>query len=443
MDATTLVSEFNLMLVQLSSAFTAPTAETFRQVIIGWALTPGAGTVTGAIRTLGLWATKHWTVYEKFFYRASWRVEDLSRAMLTRLIAPLLGDHIDLAFDDTTNGPRGRHVALAGWFKDASADAKHKVIQWSHNWVIGAVILRMAPWPLLRVTLPVLFALYRKPVDCDRQHPFATRQALVVGMLRQVAEALPQKEIRVAFDGIYATKELLGNLPPNANAVSRLRKNAALYQLIPPESGPRRGRPRKRGPALPPLADIARHAPDWQTRVLLKQGRKVRRRIHGFTCLWYHVCRSRPVRVVIVQDPSGQEDDLYLICTHPGVPDKQIAQRYYDRWGIEECIQEAKQQMGMERTVGWCANTVARQAPLTLIATTLVKLWYVLHAAHVQQLQPESLPWYSHKRSRSFRDMLGAMRQAFWQDRLFCNFHANRQSKKLMNALTYALCQAA
>ncbi len=70
MDATTLVSEFNALLFQLSGAFTQPTAETFRQPAIGWLLTPAPGTVTGMIRTLEAWANKHWTVYEKFFYRA-------------------------------------------------------------------------------------------------------------------------------------------------------------------------------------------------------------------------------------------------------------------------------------------------------------------------------------------------------------------------------------
>jgi len=45
------------------------------------------------------------------------------------------------------------------------------------------------------------------------------------------------------------------------------------------------------------------------------------------------------------------------------VPDAQIAQRAYDRWGVEEAILEAKQQLGFENTLGWCRKTVNRQAP--------------------------------------------------------------------------------
>lgn len=443
MDATTLVSEFNALLLQLSSAFTQPTAETFRQLATGWLLTPAPGTVTGMIRTLGAWANKHWTVYEKFFYRARWSVDRLGYLVLSKLIAPLLGDHVDLVIDDTTCGPRGRHVALAGWYKDASAKAKHTVIHWAHNWVIGAVMLRVKRLPLLRLSLPVLFSLYRKRCHCDRDHPFATRQQLALQMVKQLAQVLPGKQIRLAFDGIFATKDFFGDLPPNVNAVSRLRKNAALYGLIPPQPRKRRGRRRKRGAALPPPRQIAQQAERWQQVTLLKQGREVRRRIYGLTCLWYHVCKSEPVRVLIIRDPSGREDENYVVCSAPSVPDIEIAQRYYDRWGIEECIEQAKQQMGMERTRGWCARTVSRQAPMAMLLTTLVKLWYVLHGVKATHLRPDSLPWYPHKRSVSFRDMLAAIRQAFWRHRIKCNLLCGWKSKEFIKAFTYALCRAA
>ncbi|KKM18481.1 hypothetical protein LCGC14_1665250 [marine sediment metagenome] len=443
MDATTLVSEFTFMLHQLSGAFTRPTAETFRQLAMGWVLTPGVGTVTGMIRTLGRWATKHWTVYEKFFYRAPWSLSDLSRLLLVRLVAPLLGPTIDLNLDDTTCGPRGKHVALAGWYKDASAYARTTVIHWAHNWVIGAVSLRIERFPGLRLSLPVLFALHRKRSNSDAEHPYATLPELALGLLRQLAKFLPKHRIFVAVDGFYAVNSFLGGLPKNVIAVSRLRKNAALRELVPPDLPRRRGRPRLRGRRLPSLEVLTRQAKTWEEVELLKQGRTVRRRLHGLTCQWYHVCRCKPVRVVIVQDPSGREDDLHVVCTDPSVSDAEIVQRYIDRWGIEECIQEAKQQMGMERTRGFCKKTVSRQAPMAMILTTLTKLWFIKHGSAHPSLLPRRLPWYAHKRSYSFRDMLSALRQVFWRHRLLDNLHRQRQSNEFMDALTYALCEAA
>jgi hypothetical protein len=295
MELSTLVSAFYRMLLELSSVFTKPTAETFQQLAVGWLLTPGPGAVTGMIRTLGPWARKHGTVYQKFFYRASWSLDDLSRQVLTRLVAPHLGSTVDLTLDDTTCGRRGRHVAWAGWFKDASACARTTVIHWAHQWLLGAVTVRVPRRPLVRLALPVGFALYRKQADRDEAHPYAT---------------------------------------------------------------------------LPQLADLARRAKTWRPAVLLKQGRRVRRLLVGLTCPWYHVCRDKPVRVVLVRDPAGVEDDLFVVCTDPRVPDERIVQRSFDRWGIEECIEEAKQHLGMERLRGWCRQTVPRQAPLALLRTT-------------------------------------------------------------------------
>lgn len=442
MDATTvasMVSAFELILLQLSSAFTAPTFETFRQLVRGWVLTPGCGTITGMIRTLGGAATKHWTVYHKFFYRASWRLEDLSLGVL-KLLAPLLGSVVEVAIDDTTCGPRGRHVALAGWWKDASAHARCTVIHWSHNWVVLALTFRLKPFPSMRLTVPLMFALHRKREHCDGATPYRTLPQLARDLLVRLGQALPNHAIHVGMDGLYATKDLLGDLPPTVVAVCRLRKDASL-RTLPPAKGPT-GRPRKRGDLLGNLQAITKNAKDWQEVELFKQGRTVRRRITGLTCQWYHVCKLRPVRVVIVQDPDDKEDDLHVVCSSTCPSDAAIVQIYYDRWGIEDCILEAKQQMGMERTRGWCTKSVSRQAPLAMLLSSLVKLWYVRHAANEPQLLPQALPWYPQKPHPSFRDMLSALRRCLWRAET-SNSHARCDLNKLLARIDHALCDAA
>ena len=440
MDSISLVSVFYSMIHELSGAFTRPTVETFRQVVVGWVLTPHVGSVTGMIRTLGGSAAKHWTVYEKFFYRAAWSVKTLSLLVLVRLIAPLLGETIELAIDETTCGPRGKHVALAGWYKDASAHAKRDVFHWAHQWVVGAVILRPRHRPSWRLALPVVFEMYRKKADADADHPHRTLPQIARRLVCRVAKALPHRRIVVSVDGLYATKDFLGDLPPNVSAVSRLRKDAALRTVaVPPGSSPRR----VRGERLPDLDELAANADDWQTVTFRKQGRTVTRRIHGLTCQWYHVCRTKPVRVVLVKAPDGHEDDLRLVCNDPTLSDERIVQAYYDRWGIEECFQEGKQHMGMERSRGWCVRTVTRQMPLAMLIGTLVKLWYLRQDIREPHRLPSTPPWYSTKTVPSFRDMLAALRRALWQDRLTFNSPPPWESNELSEALIYALCEAA
>jgi hypothetical protein len=438
-----LVSAFDDMMRELSSAFTQRTGETFRQVAQGWILTPAAGTVTRMIRTLGPEATKHWTVYEKFFYRAAWSLGEVSHLLLTRLIRPLLNGVVDLNIDDTTCGRRGKHVAFAGWFKDASACARKTVIHWAHNWVVSAVTLRLPELPGLRLALPVQAILYRKAPDCTREAPFRTRQQIAARMVRDVSEALPGVRIRLAIDGQYATKELLRDLPANTWAVTRLRKDAALNALPGPRRRGKRGRTAQKGKRLASLKQLAKRAKEWKTVKILKQGRSVTRRVASLTCLWFHVCRDRPVRVLIIRDPAGLEPDDYAVCTDPAVPEAEAVQRFYDRWGIEEAIEESKQSLGMERTQGGCAETVQRQAPLAMILTSLVKLWYVKHAATHPDLRPKPGPWYTHKQSVSFHDMLAALRRVLWTHRNSTNSPPRGEFAKYIQSLVSVLCDAA
>ena len=459
MEATTLVSAWNALIQQLACVFTQPTALVWQQIVLGWVLHRGPATVTGMIRTLGGLACRHWTVYHKFFYRASWDLRELSARLLRAVVYPLILDSarrdprtgkpvVDLHVDDTTAGRYGKHVAHAGWFKDASCNGpayKGTVIHWAHNWVVGAVTLRLPGWPRVRWAFPVLFALYRKRPDCTTLHPFQTRQQMAAAMVRQATEALPEVLWRVCVDGQYATRDLAAGLPREANLVSRIRRDAALHEL---PSGRRRtgcrcGPVPKKGRRLPSLKELAQQSQGWKTISVCHQGRQVQRKVLGLVCLWYHVCRSQPVRVVIVRDPAGRQKDDYFFCTDSTVSEPEIVQRAVDRWGVEESIQEAKQQMGFENTRGWCSKTVHRQAPLAMVLTTLVKAWYARAALKQPHLLPQGTPWLPDKQRPTFLDMLSALRGVLWRHRISPNSVVAKQVHKLLAAVRYALCAAA
>lgn len=459
MDATSLVSAWNALVQQLAFTFTEATARTWQQIALGWVLHRGPATVTGIFRTLGKLADRHWTVYHKFFYRAAWSLETLSAYLMMHVIGPMILESglvdaatskpvADLNIDDTTAGRYGKHVAHAGWFKDASAAGpatKGTVIHWAHNWIVGTITLRLPRWKRIRWVLPAVFALYRKPADCDRNHPFATRQVLAARMVCQVSQALPGVLIRVAADGAYATRAMVTGLPKGVSLVSRIRRDAAIYALAPTRR-PRgkRGRPPTKGKRLPTPRQIAAHrSHGWETVTLQRQGRQVQRQVLGITCLWYHVCRAVPIRLVIVRDPAGRQEDDLFFCTDASVPDEQIVQRYYDRWGVEECILESKQQMGFETTRGWCSKTVNHQAPLAMVLVTLVKAWYARCAVDEPSLLPEAAPWNPCKSRPSFLDMLGALRRVLWQHRISSNSRFTARVRDILETVSYALSAAA
>ena len=100
---------------------------------------------------------------------------------------------------------------------------------------------------------------------------------------------------------------------------TRLRTNAALYDL-PPERTGKKGRPRVKGDRLPSLAKIAAAAAFSQVTVT-RYGKTETIAVHAFTCLWYSVTGTKPVTVILIRDKSKTGYDLALVTTekNPGI----------------------------------------------------------------------------------------------------------------------------
>ena len=454
MDAT-LVTGWEAFCQLLGAAFTRPTFITFLHIAIGWVLCRSKPTVTNLVCTIGSsllgHAARHWTVYERFFYRAAWSLTDLSRLLLVRVAAPLVKSQateavIDLAIDDTTCGRCGKHVAYAGYFKDASVGNTLKtVVHWAHNWVIGCVTLRPTRWPNWVIGLPVLFSLYRKRPDCDRRHPFRTRQQIAAAMIREVHEALPDWTIRVAADGQYATQTVVeAASTAGTNLVSRLRCDAAIYALPSPRRRPQRGRKPKKGKRLPaPKQIAARGKKGWRTIEVWIYGEGVKRHVLPILCLWYHVSKDRPIKLLIIRDPTGRQQDDFAFCTDPTVDDAQIVERFAARWPIEETIHDGKQLGGFEQVQGWCPRTVERQAPMALVVQTLVKAWYLHYGVRAASAQPQGTDWMHSKDHPSYLDMLATLRRVLWDQRINHNSTLGRRLRGIWKTLQFTLCAAA
>lgn len=453
------ITAWTLLCQELASAFTRPTFITFLHIATGWVLCRSRPTVTGLICTMGQLflghVVKHWTVYERFFYRAAWSLDRVSQLLLTRVIVPLIdqegydgaGGPIELIFDATTCGRTGKHVAYAGYFKDASVGNTLKtVVHWAHNWVIGCVVLRPYRWPNWVLALPVMFSLYRKRVDCDQRHPFASTQQLAARMIEQTRQLLPARDIFVCGDGQFATREVVAALDHRSNLVSRIRGDGALYEIPTQPGKRRRGQPRKKGKRLPTPKRLAKRTKGWKTIWVRKRGKRVKRRVFALTCLWYHVCKDRPIKLLIVRDPAGRERDDFLFCTDPAVAEVQIVERHYGRWSIEDAIHDAKQIGGFEQVQGWCSRTVTRQAPMSMVIQTLVKAWYLTCGVKIACAQPKGAKvcgWLGEKRHPSYLDMLATLRQVIWDSRINMNSAIRGRVRDILTALRFTLCGAA
>jgi len=97
----------------------------------------------------------------------------------------------------------------------------------------------------------------------------------------------------VVADAAYAGEEL-NKLPPGITRTTRLRRDAALYDLPPARTG-RRGRPRAKGTRLPSLDLLARRAP-FAPVTVARYGKTATVQAAAITCLWYGSSGAAPSR---------------------------------------------------------------------------------------------------------------------------------------------------
>ncbi|SRR5216683_6718975 len=314
------------LLASFAPLFTAPSFRTFRGLACGFLAQAGRRTVCGMLAGAGLsriWPhdRAHW-----FFSGARWDPDDLGLAV-ARLVVSLLvpaGQPVLVAIDDTLFRRRGKKVWAASWFHDGSAQGRHKTGR-GNNWVVLAIVVRL-PFLARPVALPVLAKLVVKNTQS------ASRLWLARRMTQMLADALPGRDIHVTADSAYAGQELK-KLGTQVTWTTRLRKDAALYDL-PPERTGRRGRPRAKGARLPSLTGLTQRAA-FAPVTVTRYGKTATVQAAAITCLWYSVFGARKATVVIIRDTSATGYDLALVTTDLNASPAQVIERYAARWSIE------------------------------------------------------------------------------------------------------------
>lgn len=406
-----------------------PNAASFTTLVLGWILCRGRRTLSGVIRAAGPFAPKSHDAYQNFFSMSKWDMDVLWEGLFLLLVAALcmaadgtVGP-IWIAGDDTLLKHYGHRIWGAGLYRDAvKSSRKRTVFSWGHNWTVLVMIVKV---PLLEerfVALPILARLNPKlPGEGKTKSKGKgaknkqTTVTLMTGMIRMAAGWAPSATFIFCGDGAYAC--LAGEVPPNVLVVSRIRRDAAIYAPAPrkrkkgqPGPNPRKGK-RMRTPQ-----DYANALPEkaWRLHRLCLYGEIVERQIHTFTAVWDSVLPGQPIPIVCVRDPKGEHDDEFFFSTDSAMSPEQIILYYAGRWSIEVVFRECKQYLGIQDPQARKRDAILRLAPFVLWLNALVKCWFLLLPRQEQLRAIDKDPWYPHKNTISFQDMLTALRTHFW-----------------------------
>ena len=392
------------LLAEFRGCFSAWTFPVFCALACGMLAQTGRRTVCAML--VGARRSRVWSHHRahRFFSHARWSVEAVG-VVAARLVVRLLvgpDEAVTVAVDDTLFRRRGPNVHAASWFHDGSAQGDKKV-GYGNNWVIAALVVRLA-FLDRAVALPVGFALVRKQTDDGSRLACARR------LVEALATALPDRRIDVVADSAYAGK-LLRGLPATVTWTTRLRSNAALYELAPPRTG-KRGRPRTKGAKLPRLATLAEQTTFTRCSVR-RYGRTATVQVAVIACLWYGVFGPQQVQVILVRDKATTGYDIALVTTDLAATPAQIIQRYATRWSIEVAIEDAKQTIGVGQARNRVRLAVERTVPFGLLVGTLAICWYATAGHHPDDVPAarELAPWYHTKTQPSVLDMLAKLRR--------------------------------
>jgi hypothetical protein len=415
-------SSLNELLLLFAPCFTKPTFQSFRAMVVGQIAQTRLRCVTGMLTGARLSEIWHHARAHRFFSHARWCVDELGLRVAELIVERLLDPEEPLVVpvDDSLLRRRGRKIFGCFWHHDATANSNKGAVAWGNNWVTAGINVKL-PFLERTVCLLVLFRLWRprrkeipkgKP---DPERPSKPQLAREIACL--LAARFPERIIHLVGDAAYASGAFAG-LPANVTITSRLRADAALYELAPPRPpvGQRkRGRPPKKGAPLPKLDQIAQDpATQWHKTTVRRYGKTEQAMVHAFRCLWYDAFAQQPVQVVIIQDatkPTGYE--LALISTDLNASAAQLIERYADRWPTEVGYEEGKELFGVGEARNRTERAVQRTVPFQFICMTLAIVWYALSGHHPDDVAEhrQRHPWYLTKTAPSFADMLAKLRR--------------------------------
>lgn len=453
------------MLDAFSECFTTPSHANFAHLICGWLLCRGRHTITRVIQASWTVAPRiqHARLY-RFFSRARWEPDALARVLLG-LLLPLLPEVIEAAVDDTLCKKGGPQIFGASMHRDGSASSYAKRggggarFAFGHNWVVLSVLVPLRFAPGRGIAVPLLARLYRGKKRCPAEL-YEKRTELAQQMIALLAAWLPVGHtLSVAGDSEYACRTIVRALPEGVCFVGPVCRDAALHEPPPRYRG--RGRPAKKGARLPSPQRLAEDASvRWRSVRVQMYGGEVDLHVKTLTCLWPTVAGERLVRIVLTRDPAGRFENRCYFCTEPDLGAEEVLERVAHRWELEVTFRDLKQVLGIDDPQnGWWRRprgqrrserrpgaeprgnrgrrAVERTAPIGMLAHGLVVVWYLRRRRSVLDvtIAKRLSPWRTDKRHPCFADMLAALREAMWRERLSAYPLPDRVRRNLVRLL--------
>lgn len=398
---------------------TVPTFSRARILLIGTLLTSGVRTITAALRAVGLSDEKHFASYHRVLSHAIWSSRKAAQIMLGLLVDAFVpSGPLVLGGDETLERRQGAQISKKGIYRDAARSSRSFFVKSSGLRWISLMLLAPVPFAERIWALPFLTVL--APSERYNEQHKKRHKSIVDWMMQMLTLArrwLPNRDLIFVGDSGYAALVLLDRCRKlGITAVTRLKMNAALYDVAPERFSDTKGRPRKKGQRLPtPQMHLDNPNTIWSRQHVSQWYSHGEQDIDVATglAIWTHSgLPAVPIRWVIVRDTLAKFKPQAFLSTDPEVDPLQIIAWFVQRWRLEVTFQEVRTHLGVETQRQWSDKAIERTTPILMGLFSLVAL-----VAHKLDLQDKTMirqaAWYS-KNSATFSDALAAVRRHLW-----------------------------
>ena len=335
--------------------------------------------------------------------------------LVLRKFDPGPDGRLTIAVDDSPTQRYGRHVEGAGVHHHPTPGPADGEWLYGHVWVTLAFLAVHPLWGV--IALPLWSLLYVRVTDLPklqqkRDWKFRTKHQLAVELVQWFVGVVRDLGLRakiwLVVDGAYAARPFLKPLLPLCTIVSRLRRDAQLWDLPPGPTG-RRGRPRIYGEHAISLAKRAGQKRGWQSITYNCRGQEVTREYKTFEATSRLVCGV--IRVVLVR---YEQQWVAYFCTDPTASVRDILETVASRWAIEEQFHDVKEVWGAGQqqvrnvwsNIG-CWNLIQWMFTLVELATWNRSAKQLIDRHTRPWDNPHRRPSHADRRRAIAREMLG------------------------------------
>jgi len=267
-------------------------------------------------------------------------------------------------------------------------------------------------------------------------------------IMRLVVRWVPGREIAFVADRSFAALELLDHVTtlPRGSLITRLRRDAALYDPPPQRAPGTKGRPRLKGKRRSTLAAVlAEEQTHWAPlRVAQWYGEGPPEvEVATATAGWYHTGKPPvAIRWVLIRDPQECFQPQALLSTNLEHTPEQILPWFVRRWTREVTFEEARAHLGMETQRQGNEHAIARTIPALLSLYSSITLTAPL-LIEKGVTCVRSTAWYRNTHP-TFSDAIALVRRQLWAH---LHFSTSQQEtdmiqipRRLLERFTEALC---